>query len=125
MLFSLLGRMINLCPALKRRTRSGSRKIDHRQDGTRKDSDGQEKPASAGFLLPMENRRECHSVPATAARGATAQPIASPRQTVVFTYRDDLFDQPLQGSIPFTLRNADDIQPEATEIEGQVKQLER
>ena len=123
MLFSWLSRMINLCPALKRRTRSGSRKIDHRQDGTRKDSDGQEKPAAAGFLLPVENRWEWRNDSGNRRTRRKGEPVASPRQSAVFIDRDDLFDQPLQGSVPFTLRHADDIQPEAAEIEGQVKQL--
>ena len=79
-----------------------------------------------GFFVARRKRTGIFGAPSSPpGPEASRHSTASARQAATFTYRDDLFDQPLQGRIPFTLRNADDIQPEAAEIEGQVKQLHR
>lgn len=103
-------------PTLKRRTRSGSRKIDHRQEGTRKDSEWSGKTRFGGFFVACEKART--GLP------ARLKPNRHYSLGRLLHNGHDLLDEPLQSRIPLPLSDTDDVQLEGAEIEGQIEQLQ-
>src|SRR5690606_33359499 len=102
--FGWAGRRLNLCPALKRRTRSGSRMIGQARKAIQKELKWSEKARFGGLSAVWSKVKAAPSVPRN---------------------RHHLLDQPLQGRIFFPLGDADDIQLEGAEIERQIEQLQR